>query len=301
MAKEAFIERKFSTDSLVVIQQANEILEHYNAQGFTMTLRQLHYQFVARDLYGNTLQNYKRLGSIISDARLAGLVDWDMMEDRLRELDARPRWESPESIVEVCASQYREDIWAGQRFRPEVWIEKDALAGVIEGVCAELRVDFFACRGYVSQSAQYKTSQRFLRYMKQGQNPIVFHLGDHDPSGLDMTRENRDKFALLTGQAIKVVRLALNMDQVQQYNPPPNPAKITDSRAEAYIREHGHESWELDALEPAVLSDLIRTAIQPLINQRQWQANMRREELNRDLLREASDNWQSVVEHLRSA
>lgn len=299
MAKEQFIERKFNAASLQMIAQANQILEEYHRQGFTMTLRQLHYQFVARDLYGNTQQNYKRLGSIMSDGRLSGLVDWTMMEDRLRELDARPRWESPSSIVDAIAEQYREDAWAGQKFRPEVWIEKDALAGVIENVCHELRVDFFACRGYVSQSAQYKASKRFLRYDQNGQRPIIFHLGDHDPSGIDMSRENAEKFALLTGISVPLRRLALNMHQVQQYNPPPNPVKLTDSRVEGYMREYGtNECWELDALDPPVIEALIRDAINPLINTTVWDNAMLQEREGRERLAQVSERWDEIKDFL---
>ena len=300
MAKVQFIEKRFRPDVLATIEQANRILREYAAKGYTMTLRQLHYQFVARDLYTNTLQNYKRLGEYMSNGRLAGLVDWDHMEDRLRELERSPRWDSPSSIIEAVARQYQEDLWHGQKQRPEVWIEKDALAGVIEPVCSELRVDYFACRGYVSQSAQFEAAQRFMRYRRNGQEPVVFHLGDHDPSGIDMTRENEEKFMLLTGRRVKVVRLALNFDQVEQYNPPPNFAKITDSRARAYIDRFGTDSWELDALDPDVLAGLIRGAIEPMIDRDRWDAAKSEEDSNLRDLRDAADNWDDVADYLRN-
>jgi len=294
--REQFINKRFNRASREMIEQANVILGKYFADGYIMTLRQLHYQFVSRDLYANTPQNYKRLGSVMSDARLAGLVDWGMMEDRLRELDRSPRWESPASIVEAVADQYKEDLWQGQKYRPEIWIEKDALAGVIEPVCRELRIDFFACRGYVSQSAQYEASKRFLRYRHAKQTPIVFHFGDHDPSGLDMTRENREKFALLTGLNIELRRLALNIDQVREYNPPPNFAKITDTRAAGYIEQFGEESWELDALDPPVLAALIRENVEALIDRDLWQKRYRDEATNKDKLQAVSERWEDVAE-----
>lgn len=297
--KEQFVNRRFAPASQVVIDQANTILRSFAARGYTMTLRQLHYQFVKGNLYTNTQANYKRLGSIMSDARLAGLVDWDHMEDRMRELERSPRWSSPSAIIDAVSAQYQEDLWKGQKIRPEVWIEKDALAGIITGVCRELRIDHFACRGYVSQSAQYEAAKRFNAYRRQGQEPLVLHFGDHDPSGLDMTRENRAKFALLCGEPVEVRRLALNMDQVERYNPPPNFAKVTDIRFKGYVEEFGEECWELDALDPDVLEALIRDEVEPLINRRTWNAAKREEDQSKTDLRLASENWAAVVSRLR--
>lgn len=270
MPTETFVDRKFAASSLRIIEQANEILAEYETQGLVLTLRQVFYQFVSRALMPNKQSEYKRLGGILSDARLAGMIDWSMMEDRTRYLRAVTVWDDPADIVQAVSEQYKEDLWRTQSSRPEIWIEKDALVGVIERPCQELRVPFFACRGYASQSAQYEAGLRFRRYRSKGQTPIVFHFGDHDPSGMDMTRDNTDRLTMFCGQFVSVRRLALNYDQVEQYNPPPNPAKETDSRAGNYIAEFGGESWELDALEPTVIGDLIRNAVGGLIDRKKW-------------------------------
>lgn len=299
MSKEVFVPKKFRADSIAIIETANEILADYDAQGLVLTLRQLYYQFVARGILPNKQQEYKRLGSIISDARLAGLVDWALMEDRTRYLRKSAAWESPASIVEAVADQYQEDLWLTQSARAEVWIEKDALVGVIERPCEELRVPFFACRGYSSQSAQYEAGARFRRYIRAGQKPVVFHLGDHDPSGIDMTRDNTDRLSMFAREGVRFVRLALNKDQVDQYNPPPNPAKESDSRAAEYIREYGDESWELDALEPSVIGTLIRDAVGGLINTRRWDAAMQKETRNKMDIQRVSDRWDEVADFVR--
>ena len=296
---EQFIDKRFSASSLVIIEQANAILSEYDQQGLVLTLRQLYYQFVSRGLMPNKQTEYKRLGTIISDARLAGMVDWVMVEDRARHLRDISKWDSPVEIIEAVAQQYREDIWRTQRWRPEVWIEKDALSGVIERPCRDLRVPYFACRGYSSQSAQYEAGQRFRRWCEAGQTPIVFHLGDHDPSGLDMTRDNGDRLTMFARFDVRIERLALNMDQVERYGPPPNPAKEADSRASDYILRYGGKSWELDALEPTVIVQLIRDAIQPLINRRKWNAALKAETDSRDGLKAVSDRWDDVREFVR--
>lgn len=294
--KELFVDRNFSDGSMAIIDQANVILAEYESQGLVLTLRQVYYQFVARGLMPNKQTEYKRLGSILNDARLAGLIDWDMMEDRTRSLRAVSSWSDPSQIVEAVASQYKEDLWRGQEYRPEIWIEKDALVGVIEGPCGELRVAYFACRGYTSQSAQYEAGQRFRQYQRKGQTPVIFHFGDHDPSGMDMTRDNSDRLAMFARMGVDVRRLALNMDQVDRYQPPPNPAKETDSRCHDYVAKYGNESWELDALEPTVIGNLIRENVRGLIDQDKWDAARVGEELNREALQAVSDRWDDVRE-----
>lgn len=265
-----YIDRKFGAAALEIIGQANAIIAEYQAQGFDLTLRQLYYQFVARDLIANKMREYKRLGSIINDARLAGLISWAAIVDRTRNLESNSHWESPAEIVETCAKQFQIDKWATQEARVEVWIEKDAIIGVIEGVCRDLDVPYFSCRGYTSQSEIWSAGQRLRRYIKADQQPVIIHLGDHDPSGVDMTRDIADRLRLFTGRTIEVNRIALNMNQIEQYQPPPNPAKITDSRARSYIKLHGHESWELDALDPATLGNLIRDTINEYVDADKW-------------------------------
>ena len=133
--KIAYKQKSFNRASLIKIHQAIEILDEYMAQGFKLTLRQLYYQFVARDLIKNTQREYVKLGRVISDARLCGLIDWDAIEDRTRFLRSIPTWDNPADILYNAADQYKEDVWLDQDVYMEVWIEKDALVGVLEPIC----------------------------------------------------------------------------------------------------------------------------------------------------------------------
>jgi len=297
MPKIAYLDKRFNASSREIIRKANAIIEEYAQQGFDLTLRQLFYQFVSRDFLKNSQKEYKRLGQIISDARLAGLVDWEAITDRTRNLRGLSHWDNPEEIIRSASESFRLDKWADQKFRPEVWIEKDALAGVFEGVCQSLDVPYFSCRGYTSQSEMWAAAQRMLRWKKAGQTPVVFHFGDHDPSGKDMTRDIVDRLTLFMG-GIKLERLALNMDQIEQYNPPPNPAKLTDTRAEAYIAEFGAESWELDALDPKVLAALVQAAVKSVRDEKAWKASVAEENEQRKDLSACSDRWEDVVDFL---
>jgi hypothetical protein len=237
---------------------------------------------------------------VINDARLAGLLDWDQIVDRTRNLRGLAHWNSPESVIQSAAYGYRTERWADQPYRVEVWIEKDALVGVITGVCQRHDVNYFSCRGYTSQSELWGAAQRLAGYEYRGQKTLVIHLGDHDPSGVDMTRDIRDRLSLF-GADTEVHRIALTMDQVEEHRPPPNPAKITDSRAVAYIREHGTSSWELDALEPSLLDRLIEDEIFAVRDVDRWDASTRTMDRERALLDAVAERWSEVAQLIGGA
>ncbi|GLY81879.1 hypothetical protein [Actinoallomurus iriomotensis] len=299
MPRITYVPKNFSDSSLAIILQADEICRDYARQGFDLTLRQLYYQFVARGWIANKQTEYKRLGSIINDARLAGLLDWNYIVDRTRTLRGLSHWDSPDQIIRGSAYSYRTDRWANQPHRVEVWIEKDALVGVISGVCGRHDVDYFSCRGYTSQSELWSAAQRLRGYEDHGQKPIVIHLGDHDPSGIDMTRDIQDRLELFDAN-VKVIRIALNMDQVEEYEPPPNPAKLTDSRSSGYIDRFGYSSWELDALDPTTLDTLISSEITSWRDERRWERDTAAMEEERSLLTEVSQRWDAVREFIQN-
>jgi hypothetical protein len=306
-----YIDKRLGDASLSIIAQANAIVEEYVRQGLDLTLRQLYYQFVSRDLMANKQSEYNRLGNIISDGRLMGLVRWDAITDRTRNLEGHRTFEKPVDALKTLSDigdeetgkpadqwRYYRDLWADQPWRPEVWIEKEALAGVVQQICDELRIDFFACRGYNSQSEQWRAGRRFARYIQKGQRPIVFHLGDHDPSGIDMTRDNRDRLTMFAGTPVMVQRLALNYQQIEELRPPENPCKMSDSRAGGYIQmmeEHGcddpYVSWELDALEPTYIRDLISNNADKIRDEETWADSLSQEADEIRQLREVADAW----------
>jgi hypothetical protein len=295
MSVEVFTEYRPQAKTRTLIDQANVIIAEYRARGFTLTLRQLFYQFVARGWIENTERQYKRLGGIVCAGRDGGHIAWDAIEDRTRAVVTPNTWETPSDIIRDAAESYREDLWTNQPYRVEVWIEKDALVGVIEDVCGEYRVPYFAHRGNNSQTLQHEAGRRFAEYRDLGLKPLVLHLADHDPNGIDMTRDNRRRLALYAGGEIEVRRLALNLDQVRQFNPPPSFAKESDTRFDAYVREFDtEECWELDALDPTVIAALIRAALDPLIDRTKWRRAEARERRGRKLLASAADNWTEV-------
>ncbi len=283
MPKIAYAEIRFHGATMEVIEAADRIIGEYLAEGYTLTLRQLFYQFVARGLLANTEKSYTRLGSIISRARLAGLIDWEAITDRTRESRGNSHFESPAEILDVAARGYRIDLRADQEVYLEAWIEKDALLGVLERVCGRLDVPFLSCRGYVSASALWEAAQRLIEQENAGRETVILHLGDHDPSGLDMTRDIQERLDTF-GSIAEVRRIALNMEQVRRYAPPPNPAKESDTRWATYTERYGDESWELDSLDPRTIAALIETAVGEYTDDDRIAALIERQETERQQL-----------------
>lgn len=273
-------------EKMQLIAQASAIVREYEETGYTLTLRQLHYQFVTRNLYPNVKASYDKLGDAVSDGRLMGLISWTGIEDRTRNLTGVEKFDSVSHLLRSAKTAYRTDLWHNQHCRLEIWEEKEALAGVIEPVAHEEGVDFFACRGYSSQSEQWRAGRRFADYVKRGQRPIVIYLGDHDPSGLDMVEDHRRRLSLFAGVEITVVHLALTIEQIHRHSPPPNYAKKTDARYEKYRQKWGEHSWELDALPPDVLQRLVRDAIQRYRDEVRWSEALAEEAVDQERLEE---------------
>lgn len=286
--REEFRPIKFRAESEARIEQCNEIIDEYQAQGLRLTLRQLYYVFVSRGLIENKVQSYKGLGALVSDARLAGLMDWDAIEDRGRRPRLQLEFSSLKHRVESAIANYRLDRWEGQENYVELWVEKEALAGVLEPLASEFHVTLMVNKGYSSQSAMYESSKRYLDANDSEKSLILFYLGDHDPSGEDMVRDVRERLAMF-GAELEVRKLALTMPQIEKFKPPPNPAKLTDSRAAAYVRKFGTSSWEVDALPPNELAKLIRRSFSSVVDMGLMDAVKEREELDKTRLLAATD------------
>ncbi len=279
------------------LSQAQDIIDEYRSDGYTLTLRQLYYQFVAADLIENSERSYKNLGNLITRARESGRIDWSAIEDRNRGLECFHTEENAGRLLSRVPDLLTHDQWGWQESYVEVWVEKEALGGVIERACTPFMVPHLSCKGYLSASEAYRAGKRFERARYEGKTCHIIHLGDHDPSGIDMTRDNSERVNLFSNAMdyddVMVTRLALNMNQIEEFSPPPNPTKTTDSRARDYISQFGHTSWELDALRPQVLVDMIQTEIKGHIDQRQWEKVEAEQKKARKKLNDFVAKWDS--------
>ena len=297
MPKRQYKDINFQSKSLDLISLVNSVIEEYDAQGYELTLRQVYYQLVARGYIPNNERSYKNLGNLINDGRLAGLIDWYSIVDRTRNIRSNPHWETPQEVIETAKYLYHLDRWATQPNYVEVWVEKDALIGIVNQACKPLDVPHFSCRGYTSQSEMWAAAQRFLK-QRHRESCTIIHLGDHDPSGIDMTRDIQERLEMF-GATVDVKRVALTMGQIETYNPPPNPTKITDARAKGYISKYGHECWELDALEPKLITSLIRNEVTALMDMDLFNEVAVRERDEKEDIQLISDNYDDVIDGLR--
>lgn len=266
--KRQYRTQAFRADSLTSIARMNEVIDEYAEQDLRLTGRQLYYQFVSRDWLKNTERSYKNLLSLLADARYAGLVDWNAIEDRGRVADIVSTWNSVEDIVSAAIDQFKMPVWDTQPVYAELWVEKQALAGVLEPLAREFRATLMVNKGYSSASAMFEAAQR-IEHESHGRPAIVFYLGDLDPSGEDMVRDiavRLNEFVPEMDSPIDVQKLALTMAQVRQYDPPPNVAKRSDARYAAFVAKHGAQCWEVDALPPNALAQIIRTAFRSIID-----------------------------------
>jgi len=289
--KEQFISWRPSSATRELLSKTEEVLIEYQTMGYRLTLRQLYYQLVSRSVIPNTVKQYKFLGNIISQARLAGIIDWSMIEDRVRHPVTNAHWNKPKNILDAAADDFYIDRWMNINYHIEVWCEKDAVSNIIQPVCSGLDVLFIANRGYSSQTAMYDAGKRFLRSEQLGKEGIILYFGDHDPSGMDMTRDVSDRLRTFRAD-VTVKRIALNMSQIEEFHPPENPAKRSDSRFESYVNEHGESSWELDALAPDVLSRIIRESIYPYVDVKEFKRIEKKQEYIQNRIRELAENFE---------
>lgn len=236
MPKIQYKEISFRQKSLDLIELINSVIDEYSAQGYELTLRQAYYQLVARGYIENNERSYKNIGSLINDGRLAGLIDWNSITDRTRNLRNRAHWDQPQDVIYSAKYSYLLDKWEGQPNYVEVWVEKDALIDIVGQACRPLDTPHFSCRGYTSQSEMWSAAQ--------------------------------------------------------------HPAKITDSRCGKYIDQYGEESWELDALEPQMLTKLITNEVTALRDDAIYQAICDREEAEKHELQTVADEYQKVISFL---
>ena len=270
------------------LQVVNSIIEEYAEQGYILTLRQLYYQLVSRDVIANKQSEYAKLSTLLVKGRMAGVVDWNAIEDRIRVPFIPYSVDDIDDAINDTINQYRLNRQDGQDVYIELWVEKDALSGVLKRITSKYHINLMVNRGYSSCSAMHDAYERLERQESEGKKTVILYLGDHDPSGLDMIRDIEERLNEF-GVNPEVRQIGLTMKQIKKYNPPPNPAKITDPRARNYIAEFGNVSWEVDALTPEVLHKLVQDNVEELIDMDLFNDKLIQEEQDKEKLQEFAD------------
>jgi len=272
------------------------VLEEHKQFG-KLTVRQMYYQLVARNVIKNSKGSYESFDRHLTTARRAGIIPWDIFEDRARmfhreplpryninsednEQDALKSW-FRYALNQEVSEEYDLQKWEGQHSYVELWVEKDALAGFLSPLCETLGVGLVVSRGYTSYTFKQEAIRRFELVTQDDRDPVLLYLGDLDPSGYDIYRCLEDEIGIA-----EVKRIGLHPEDVSQYDLVPNPIKDSDTRSGGFRRrfpELGDTVYELDALPPGELIDRARRNILSYFDEsihelneqrvRQWRAN----------------------------
>ncbi len=289
MAKIQYIQKNLRSKTKELLDHIVKIVEEYEEMNYNLTVRQVYYQLVSRDIIPNNLDSYQRTSRILKDARMLGLVDWDTIEDRARQSVMPNEFDNVSIFMKAAINSYRLPRWKDQDHYVEVIVEKEALAGILRTLTIKYHVLLLSNKGYSSASAIHEASQR-IKYQTSSEEKQchILYLGDHDPSGMDMVRDIQDRLDELLC-SVSVEKVALTMDQIDMYDPPPNPVKDSDSRSKKYVSEYGYNSWELDALKPEILNNLVESNIKKYLDMEKYEDIVSQEDYEKLRLVELSD------------
>lgn len=288
--KESFTTKlKLRNKNKALLEVVSSIINEYTAAGYALTVRQLYYQLVSRDIIANKVSEYFKVSKVLKQGRMSGIIDWDAIEDRTRIPQLPYYCDDIPSAIRDIINAYRLDRQLGQKNYIEILVEKDALSGVLGRVTRHYHIRLLVNRGYTSCTAMYRSHQRIKERFDAGQKIVLLYVGDHDPSGLDMVRDVEKRLADFGVNELKIVHVALTQAQIKKYSPPPNPAKIKDPRAKWYFKEFGNTSWEVDALRPEVLDELINRNVENHIDMKMFEAMLEKEKLHKGNLKRLLD------------
>lgn len=285
MALIKFRKAKLDDKNLIRLDRVNQIIEMYREMGYTLTLRQLYYRLVTENVIANSTKEYARLIHLLTEGRMGGLVDWDGIEDRVRVPRSNYTVLDPDDAIEDAERTYILDRQVGQKNHIELWVEKDAISNILSVKSRYYGINLMVNRGFSSTTAMHDASVRMSRAIEEGRKPYILYLGDHDPSGLCMALTDiPDRLNKEFGVEVDVKHIGITSDQIKKYNPPTNPAKVTDSRAKWYIKNWGTNSWEVDALEPKVLHELIDKEVMELMDMNIFKVILEQEKTDKEEL-----------------
>jgi hypothetical protein len=271
-----------------ITEHAKTILESY--VGTPITVRQLYYRLVSAGM-PNNIRMYKRVDEAMTEARWKSEVDMEAFIDRERSVAGRTEGDEKDLDHEVEAAKdaikawmraYSLERWSNQPKFVEVWIEKKALQGVFERPCQRMDVALAPCKGYASLTFLHDAATRFIEAQERGKEIVILYFGDHDPSGDDIPRSLQENLARM-GATVRVERIALTAQQVDDMGLPHAPIKDTDSRSAAW---EGAGAVELDAIEPRSLAEMAESAIKDHFNEDLYAELEEREDEERTEYRE---------------
>jgi len=243
-------------ESLELLDQVLKIIDSYD---FALTLRQIYYQLVAKQIIPNQQKYYHKLSRLCVMGRDEEILPEEAFADRLRAVDKPGAWLDLNEFMETVKRSYNKDKWDNQPKYLEIWTEKDALRGVLTEITYPYDVSLMVARGQLSRTAIYEASNRYQA--KSDKECYLYYCGDFDPSGLSIYKSIKERLEAF-GVFINYERIALTEGQIEEYKLPSDPGKKSDPNYNKFVNEYGDDKVvELDSLPPDILRDIIKDCI----------------------------------------
>jgi hypothetical protein len=275
-----------------------EIVDEYSPQ--TMSTRQIFYQLVSRGVIVNDQASYDRTQRITVELRRDGIVEYSRIVDRRRMKHHKEGWDGADELIAACAHHFRRDVWASQDTVVMIGLEKVALEGVFSEVADEYGASVWPLQGYSSVSFAFEWATEIRRLTDRGKLVAIYYFGDHDPAGLDIERDVRDKL-VGHGADFEWERRGLLFSDLDGFDLINVPVKAGDSKSKKYLAQFGNRAAELDALPPDELTDRIRASIAGHVDEDQLRLIRRDEDLQRESLEIVARNWDAAVAGAKEA
>jgi hypothetical protein len=260
------------------VEARREALLDIIEAGRPMTVRQVFYQATVRGLVEKAESGYGKIQTDLTRMRRAGELPYNWLADNTR-WQRKPRtFSGVEEALKATAAFYRKNLWADADCYVEIWLEKDALSGVIYPVTSMYDVPLMVARGYASLSFLHTAAE----YIDSLDVPAyIYHLGDFDPSGVNAGEKIEETLRELAPDAdIYFERIAVTPAQINAWDLPTRPTKTSDTRSKGF----GNISVELDAIEPNTLRNLVQETIEQHLPQKQFKMLKAAERSERDII-----------------
>jgi hypothetical protein len=232
----------------------------------------------------------QRVYRLLREAREDGTIPWDWIVDETRRLERVSTWSNPAEYARCVAQSYRRDFWDQQPVRVEMWSEKGTVRGVLQPVLDEYGVGFRVMHGFGSATTVYDVAQD-----DDGRPLKPLYVGDYDCSGMYMSEEDLPKrLEKYDGHHVKLRRIALTLRQTRGLLSFPASEKKKDPRYAWFVRNFGNRCWELDALDPNVLRNIVEKEIKKLIEPVAWERCVKVNQAEQESLRTVLDGWKAA-------
>ena len=255
--------RRTNAELDLILQASKRILKEENGK---VTIRHLFYRLVGERLLEKNEREYKKLGTYLMKWRRSGDIPWSAFADNTRWYYGSTGYSSMEAALKNTRDTYRRNLWATQPVFVELWAEKDAIASILLDEAGSFGVQVFPLRGFSSGSALHNAAEHFKAQQADGKDVYVYYFGDHDPSGLEIDKSAVRNLRDDHGVNVNFERVTVTYEDIEKYNLPTRPPKLTDSRTKNFKGE----SVEIDAMPMRVLREMVNECITRHIDPGEW-------------------------------